>query len=216
LKNKALIITIVVFFLLVNTTYYWEGKLGLFAIPVLILLIAVYVGLAVALLPQLYFSFKEKFRKKERLLTIALLATVLGLTYYRPFGLIDFERFEGNDVLVAEREGSANCMTTLKLKDDFTFKERTVCFGMTELKGTFRIVQDTIYFDNTDAGRQVDKFYKFAVIKPTKFSNHRILGDIVMYENADDTAGHILWITRNELHKLENSKTQPASKHASR
>ncbi|MFM2359398.1 MAG: hypothetical protein RLY16_1391, partial [Bacteroidota bacterium] len=46
----GLIITTIIFFLLVNTTYYWEGKLGFFVVPVFALLVAVYFGLAIALL----------------------------------------------------------------------------------------------------------------------------------------------------------------------
>ncbi|HEX7846571.1 MAG TPA: hypothetical protein VF476_12290, partial [Chitinophagaceae bacterium] len=110
---------------------------------------------------------------------------------------------EGKDILVAEREGSANCTTVLKLKDDFTFRERNVCFGITVVKGTFRVVQDTIYFDNVNSGRYGDDFYKFAVIRPTIFSNSKILSDLVRYRNVNDTAGHLLWITKNELQRLK-------------
>lgn len=117
-------------------------------------------------------------------------------------GIIDFDRLEGNDVLVAEREGAANCLTTLKFKDDFTFRERIGCFGVTEIKGTFRVVQDTIYFDNVVLGRHENEFYKFAVIKPTKFDNSKILGNLIRYKNTSDTVGHELWITKNELKKL--------------
>jgi len=119
-------------------------------------------------------------------------------------GLIDFDKLEGNDVLVAEREGSANCLTTLKLKDNFTFRERIGCFGVTEIKGTFRVVQDTIYFDNVELGRNENEFYKFAVIKPTKSNNSKILGDLKRYKNTSDTIGHELWIIKNELQKLKD------------
>ena len=199
MKSKGIIITTLVFFLLVNTTYYWEGKLGLFAFPAFLILAAVYLGLAFALLRQLYLTVKEKFKQRHRLITIGLLTTVLVLTFFKPLGLINFDKLEGNDVLVAEREGSANCLTTLKLKDDFTFRERIGCFGVSEIKGTFRVVKDTIYFDNIQLGRHEDNFYKFAVIKPSKFANSKILGDLIRYKDLTDTVGHELWITKNEL-----------------
>ncbi len=211
LKNRGLIITTIVFFLFVNTNYYWEGKLGLFAFPAFLLLGAVYLGLAIALLRQLYFIIKEKFSQKNRFLLIGLLTTVLLLTYFKPLGLIDFDKLEGNDVLIAEREGSANCLTTLKLKDDFTFRERIGCFGVSEIKGTFRVVNDTIYFDNIQLGRHEDHFYKFAVIKATKFDNSKILGDLIRYKDLTDTVGHELWITKNELQKL-NDKSRTANR----
>ncbi|MCD2423291.1 hypothetical protein LQ567_11010 [Niabella pedocola] len=211
MKNRGLIITTIVFFLLVNTNYYWEGKLGLFAFPAFLLLVAVYLGLTIALLRQLYLLIKEKFRQKKRLLVIGLLTTVLLLIYFKPLGLVDFDKLEGNDVLVAEREGSANCLTTLKLKDDFTFRERIGCFGVSEIKGTFRVVEDTIYFDNVQPGRSGDHFYKFAVIKAAKFDNSKILGDLIRYNDITDTIGHELWITKNELQKL-NDKSRTGNR----
>jgi hypothetical protein len=188
---------------LVNTSYYWEGKLGLFAFPFFLLLAAVYLGLAFALLRQLYFLIKEKFIQKNRFLLIGLLTAVLLLTYFKPLGLFDFDKLEGNDVLVAEREGSANCLTTLKLKDNFTFRERIGCFGVSEIKGTFRVLKDTIYFDNIQLGRGESDFYKFAVIRQSKFDNSKILGDLIRYKDLTDTVGHLLWITKNELSKLK-------------
>lgn len=211
MKNRRLLITTFVFFLLVNTNYYWEGKLGLFAFPAFLLLAAVYLGLAIALLQQVYFLIKENFRQKKRVLLIGLLTGVLLLTYLNPLGLVDFDKLEGNDVLVAEREGSANCLTTLKLKDDFTFRERIGCFGVSEIKGTFRVVKDTIYFDNVQLGRHKDHFYKFAVIKATKFDNSKIVGDLIRYRDLTDTVGHGLWITKNELQKL-NDKSRAANR----
>lgn len=206
MKNKGLYITTIIFFLLVNTTYYWEGKLGLFAIPAFILLVAVYLGLAIALLRQIYFAVKEKFKQSHRFIFIGLLTTVLLLTYFKPLGIVDFDKFEGTDILVAEREGAANCLTTLKLKDDYTFRERIGCFGISEIKGTYRVANDTIYFDNIELGRQEESFYKFAVIKSTKFDNSKIFGDLIRYKDLTDTVGHFLWITKNDLNKLKDKK----------
>ncbi len=186
--------------------YYWEGKLGLFAFPVFILLAAVYLGLVIALIRQIYFLIKEKFTKKQRLFKAGLLVVVLALTSYRPFGLVDFEKLESADLLIAEREGAANCTTTLKLKDDFTFKERTVCFGVTEMKGTYYIQNDTIYFDNASGGWRGDDYYKFAVIRPSKFSNHKIIANLVRFKDQADTVGRELWISKNELSKLKSKK----------
>jgi hypothetical protein len=127
-------------------------------------------GLGIALIRQVYLLVKEKFSNKNRLVLIGLLTIALTLTFLIPFGLINFDKLEGNNVLVAEKEGAANCMTTLKLKDDFTFRERSVCFGVTEIKGNFHIENDTIYFDNVSLGRHENEFYKFAVIESSKFN----------------------------------------------
>ncbi len=206
MKNKGLLITTIIFFLTVNTTYYWEGKLGLFAFPAFLILTVIYLGLGVVLIRQIYFLFKEKFTYKTRLINIGLLTIVLTITFLRPFGLIDFDKLEGDNVLVAEREGAANCMTTLKLKDDFTFRERSVCFGVTEIKGNYHLQDDTIYFDNVSVGRHENEFYKFAIIKPSKFNKDGKHFDLTRYKSLTDTLGHELWITKNDLNKLKDKK----------
>ena len=138
MRNKGIIITTLVFFLLVNTTYFWEGKLGLIAFPVFLIFVIVYIGLVVGFLRQLYFAIREKFKNKQRLVILTILVTVITLTFFRPHGFIDFDKLQGADLLVASREGGGNCTTTLKLKESNRFIERSVCFGVKEIKGTYR------------------------------------------------------------------------------
>jgi hypothetical protein len=206
MKKKGLIITTIIFFLLINTTYYWQGKFGLFAFPVFLLLAVVYLGLAIALVRQILLLAKERLADKHRLFNVGLLIVVLVVTFYKPFGLIDFDKLEGDNILLAEREGAANCMTTFKLKEDFTFKEQNVCFGVTEVSGKYHLQNDTIYFDDVNLGRYENVFYKFAVIKPSRFDNSKILGYLIRYKSLSDTVGHELWITKNELQKLKGKK----------
>ena len=206
MKNYGLLITTIIFFLIVNTTYYWEGKLGNFAFPAFLILLTAFLGFGVALIRQIYFLVKEKFALKKRLINIGIITLVLTLTFLKPFGLIDFEKFEGDNILIAEREGAANCVTILKLKDNFTFSERSVCFSVTETKGNFYLQNDTIYFDNVSVGRQENKFYKFAVIVPSKFNKDGKHFDLIRYKSLSDTVGQELWITKNDLDKLKNNK----------
>ena len=206
MKNRGLLITTIIFFLIVNTTYYWEGKLGLFAFPVFLILVIIYFGLAISFIRQIYFGIREKLKDKSRLLIILLLALVLTFTFFKPFGLINFDELEGDNLLIAEREGAANCMTTFKLKDNFTFRERNVCFGVTEIKGNYHLQNDTIYFDNVSVGRHENEFYKFAVIKPSKFNKDGKHFDLTRYKSLTDTVGHELWITKNDLNKLNEKK----------
>ena len=206
MKNKGLLIATIIFFLTINTTYYWEGKFGSFAFPAFLILAIVYLGLAIALLRQIYLAIKERFVDIPRLLIIGLIALVLVLTFFRPMGLIDFEKLESNAILIAQREGAANCMTTLKLKDDYTYRERSVCFGVTEIKGKFHLQNDTIYFDEVNIGRHENEFYEFAVIKPSKFNKDGKHFDLTRYKSLTDTIGHELWITKNELNKLKDKK----------
>jgi hypothetical protein len=158
------------------------------------------------LLRQIYFSLREKFTNRQRLFLVGLLTIVLSLTAYKPFGLVDFDKFEGGDLLIAEREGAANCMTTLKLKDDLTFRERNVCFGVGEIKGSYHLQNDTIYFDKVQLGRHEDEFYEFAVVTSSKFNTDGKHFDLKRFKNLSDTVGHELWITKNELIKLKEKK----------
>jgi len=206
MRQKGLIITTIAFFLTVNTTYFWVGKLGLFAMPAFLILVLVYVGLVIVLLRQLYFAFQEKFSNKFWQVTVGLIATVLSLTFFFPFGVINFDRLSGDDLLVAQREGAANCVTTFKLKDNKTFTEKNVCFGVTEIKGSYKIVHDTIYFENVQLGRHEDAFYKFAVIRPSKFNNDNKHFDLVRFKDLSDTSGHILWIVKNNLNSPSDKR----------
>ena len=146
MKNKGLVITAIIFFLIVNTAYFWEGKLGFWAFPAFGFLIVVFIVLAILLIRQIYLLVKERFTNKPRFFLVGTVLMILMLVYYKPRGLVNFDRLEGQDVLVAQRKGVASCMTTLKLKEDFTFKEKSVCFGVEEHRGTYRISNDTIYF----------------------------------------------------------------------
>lgn len=97
-------------------------------------------------------------------------------------------------------------MTTLMLKDDYTFKERKVCFGITEIKGNFRIQNDTIYFDNVNLSRLGNEYYKFAIIKSSKYENPKIIEEFIRYKDLQDKTGNQLWITKNVLDKIKSIK----------
>ncbi len=164
-------------------------------------LVLIFFILAIALLRQLFLAIREKLTDKHRLLTIGLLTIVVCLTFFFPLGLINFDRISSDDLLVAQREGAANCMTTFKLKDNKTFVEKNMCFGVTEIRGNYKIVRDTIYFENVEVGRHEDGFYKFALIRPSIFDTDAKRFDLVRFKDFDDTTGHELWIIRNELNK---------------
>jgi len=149
----------------------------------------------------MFFAIQEKLKNRTRLFLIGIMTAVLGLSFFYPGGLINFDKLENDSVFIAQREGSANGMTTLKLRDDKTFIERNVCFGVSETTGTYNIKGDTIFFNKVSLGRHESEFYKFAVIKKRETKNEKYLGDLVRYKNHSDTTGHALWIIKNELTK---------------
>ncbi len=201
MKQKGLFISTILFFLIVNTNYYWEGKLGFFAFPTFFVLVIVYLVLAFLLFRQLFFAYRERFLDKQRLVIIGTLLVVLTVTFLKPNGVINFDKLQGQDLLIAEREGAANCMTTLKLKENNTFTDRNVCFGVTETRGNYEQKGDTIFFKDIGQVRHKSGYYKFAVIRKSSTEKMKYLGGIVMYKSFSDTTGLELRIIKNELTK---------------
>jgi hypothetical protein len=199
LKRKKLLISAIIFFLVVNTSYFWSA---VFPFPwdllVFLLLVILYGVLVVALVLQVTYASEEKFRNKQRYATIAIVALVIFFVGYRPTGIIDFERFESKDVLIAQREGDANCMTTVKLKKNKRFRERNVCFGVSKAEGQYSMHNDTITFYDIELSREKE-FYKFAVIKLPDSLSESDIGDLILYRELKDTTPLRLWIIKNDL-----------------
>ena len=162
-------------------------------------LVIYFFVLAILLARQLYLAIKDKFADKQRNYLIAGMTIVLILTYFFPSGLIDFDKLEGDNLLVAQRKGVANCMTTLKLKDNNKFIQQSVCFGLTEITGTYEVKGDTITFDNISYGRGSNEFYKYAVVKNSKNNSDGYKGYLDLFKTQTDTIGIPLLIVKNTL-----------------
>lgn len=200
-RYKGALIIATLLFLVVNLSYYWYRYLGFYIIPVSIVLAIIYVSLAIYLVMQISNSIKDKFSDKKRLFTVIVLAAILGLIFAKPFGMIDFEKLSGKDLLVAEREGAANCLSTFRLKNHNNFTFKTICFGSFEANGSYNANGDTIFFKNVTPERGQDRFYEYGIIKTSYFSNKNITGDLYLYKNKADTSPYILWIILNNLPK---------------
>jgi len=206
LKNNSLIIWVLVFFLLVNTSYFWEVQLGFLAMPAILILFLGFCVLFIALVVQLFYLMKDKFKNRKRLLTIGLISLVLLLTYLKPSGLVNFDRLQGNDVLIAQIEGVANCMSTLRLKEGNNFSQRTYCFGAEEITGKYYFNHDTIYFKDIKQGRDTHAFYQFAVMRPADFNEKTKDLELVLYKKMNDTIGISYWIVEVDLEKLKHKQ----------
>lgn len=166
-----------------------------------ILLILFFLVLTFKLIVQIFISIREKFGNRHRLYVIGIMTIVLTLTFFFPGGLINFEIFESESILIAQREGVANCMTTLRLKKNNKFVERSVCFGITETTGEYTLKKDTIFFENISVGRNENDYFKFAVIKNLETKDKKYKGDLVLFRKFSDTTGLALLIIKNELTK---------------
>lgn len=199
MRNSLLIATIV-FFLLVNSTQLWEGKIGEYSMLTFMILIVYFLVLSIIFIGQIIGALTEKFKVHQRLLLIGIMGFVLTTSFLFPNGLFHFGKHKEESLFIARREGAANCTTTLRFEADQTFSEMTVCFGTHVTKGDYNIVGDTIYFENVSSARTDEDFFEFALIKKESEMN-RSLGDIVRFKNKSDTVGVALWIIKNDLTK---------------
>lgn len=172
--------------------------MGIFAMLISGLVFICFFVLLALLIGQLQAMVKERYRDTQRILQVGIMVIVLITSLLFPYGIINFEKFESESLLIAQREGAANCMTTLELKSDNTFIERKVCFGLAETKGVYRIVNDTIYFQNVSLGRREKEYYQYAILKKGREASN-LIGEIVRYKSSADTTGTVLWIVKNEL-----------------
>ena len=182
-----------------NTSYFWMGKLGLLAIPFSIFLFLLYIFLAVAFLYQIYWVINEKLQNRKRNVLVVVMGVALSLVFLWQGGIINFEQYEDKDLFIAEREGAANCYTTLKLKANNKFVEKNICFGVSETSGKYLIKGDSIFFSNIQLGRGENEYYQFAIIKQSNFQNKKVLGELKRFKNYSDTLPHELFITKNEI-----------------
>lgn len=201
MKRKKLVLAIVFFFLCINTMAYWEGKLGMLAFPAFTVLFMYYLVLVVLFFRHLLLAYQERFNDGKRLAVLTSLAIVLVLTFFKPHGSFDFDRFAGEDVLVANHEGPANCTTTLKFKANGHFIDKTVCFGVSEIKGRYYKKGDTLFFSVATHAKGDKKQHAFAVIRPSASKNGLYMGSLIAYQDKNDSVGHRFGITKNTLTK---------------
>lgn len=198
MKNSGLIVATLIFFFIVNTIYFWETRIGALAFPAFLFLVFIYLILILVLVRQLILLFTEKPASKLRIFQVVLLIIVLLLTGYKPSGLIDFEKIDTADLLVARKKGTANCNTTLRLKPDSGFTIRDICFGVTETRGNYHIVNDTIYFTYGQNIKWKDLKYRFAVIAEAEhYTAYPLV--LKLYKDNQDTTGYYYFITKNNL-----------------
>ncbi|MFC3159239.1 hypothetical protein SAMN05443633_103154 [Chryseobacterium arachidis] len=175
-----------ILFLLINTSYFWEGELGLFFLIVVITAFVIYFLLFIELIRQLYISIRDKFREKKRNILLLFIPSCLALVAIKPKGLINFEKLlEGEDKIFAQAEGVANCTTTLKFKTDKNFIYESICFGIDRLKGEYTIQNNTVYFNS-----RKNFEYRYGIIDKNKTM-------IKLYRNKSDAKPYGIPILKN-------------------
>lgn len=178
--------------------------MGVWAMPASLILVLVYIILCIAAGRQLVLMGREKFKSGRRNILVAFMVVLLTLTLFNPSGLINFGKRAGEDILIAWREGAANCTTTLKLKENHTFIEKSVCFGITEIKGKYILRNDTIFFTDVETGRGGEEYYQFARIVPAVWKNDSNMFDVLRYMDINDTLSEKwLRIVKNNMKTID-------------
>ncbi|MFT3919554.1 hypothetical protein [Cloacibacterium sp.] len=175
IKNYPLQFTLtLILFLIMNTSYFWEGEFGIFTIPIFIILFILFFLLLLELIRQIYISIRDKFTEKRRNYLLTFMFIILTLIFIKPRGIINFEKLEGENVYFAQAEGVANCTSTLKLKKTNKFIYESICFGMEKTKGNYIIKNDSIYFKNFNK----NKFqFNFGIINGNSIKLYRYKND---------------------------------------
>ena len=195
--KHTLFIATLIYFLLLNTIQLWDIYLGFYSAFVVFPVLIIYsIILLVSLIFQMVLLIKQKNRTKLRVIHVIFLILALTTAYYFPTGLIPYDIFTEDDVLVAKYDGTV-CGSTIKLKKDNTFIEREICFSTRENRGWYEIKGDTMYFNITN-DTESDGFYKFGVIQKIHKTNK-----LVLFESQADTIGLYYSISNNELKSLE-------------
>ncbi len=156
-----------------------------------------FLSLGICLLWLLALGIKERFKDRGRNLATGVLTIILLLAFFQPFAYL-INELEGKDIFIAQREGSANCVTYFKLKENNRFIDEDICFGIWRVEGKYQLKNDTIYFQNVELGQWDKPYYEYAVIRRTSKSDSD-LGTLTRYLNNADTTTSTLWVVKNEL-----------------
>lgn len=134
-----------ILFITVNTNYFWRVWLDSFFM--FFIEIIVFLGLLIFALIQLVKIVGESYKNKIRIILTFGLSLILTSSYFYPTGLINFSKYEAEDIIVARRIGTpTHCQTILQFKSNNRFFERYYCFGFEEYRGNYMIENDTIRF----------------------------------------------------------------------
>lgn len=200
MKYKKVFIGGIVFFVLLNLSFFIEGLLGFLALPALLFMFSYFLILIGCFFYHAVYMIKERFRYKQRNIIVSLLFLIIGMTIYEPNGFLNYEVLNGKSILSASQEGAANCTVNLNLYPNNIFTCTDICFGVHTVIGKYEIEKDTIFFNNIYVNMR-EKFFDYAVYSPEEcyFSNGK-KGIIKLYKNKSDSiTSYQLCITNKEI-----------------
>lgn len=140
------------------TSDFWEPWLGWHSFYVMIGVTFLSGVLLLRFLYLILIMLGPLGRTKWHYIQSAWLALAFMVSYLYFNGNLSIERFMGKPVLVAGREGAANCTTVLKLFPNGHFKLQSVCLGISRLEGDWHKESDTIFFTDFSGRSDVQRF----------------------------------------------------------
>ena len=159
------------------------------------------IAIAIYQIGRLIFERKRKFK---RLAYVFLILALIFFSFLDPLGAIDWEKYEGDNLLVAERETTANCRNILKLKKENEFKYINRCFGVDFYLGKYIIKNDTIFLEFNKDFEFMDKksiaILKYSLRDSTNYS----LLDI--QQNGANKRNILMKIKEIKLNSILNKK----------
>ena len=175
LKYKKLIIASTLFFILVGTRFFWEGKTGFFHFPTMIIQLICYFILVGIVIRYSYLIFKEKCQDKQRIFVVLFTFSVLIFTTIFPLGIEP----KNNLLVVSSGRGTVPCFEIIYFRHNNRFIERDICFSMFERRGRFELRGDTI-FPITFEKNSIFEVFKFAIISENR-------KDLYFYRDKNDS-----------------------------
>jgi len=161
-------------------------------------LIIGFLSLLIVLLVQIVLIIIGRFKNKEKNISTAVLASVLISSILFPYGIVDSATFEEPNVIYAQYEGVANCTQTLKIKKSGRFKHSSICFGVDEYEGTYKIIGDTIKL-HYESKAPLQSKLAYGIIKLDSIVSDNDMGTIMYFRDLRDEKPIPLTIAQYEL-----------------
>jgi hypothetical protein len=176
---------------------YWHGS----TLFVILFGSILWIVLFMIAIFQLFKYFTEKDRDKQRLLVAIFIFCLNCIVVVKPQGLINWEKWEGENILVAEMEGTANCHTIIKLRPKNVFKYTSICFGMDFYMGTYKLSNDTLYLELEKDAPYIDR-KSFAVFEKLKKGEDQYK-HLCIYQNIEGFRCLNMSVIENNMGKIE-------------
>ena len=184
MKGKGWLIFALWLWVMSNTIYLWQTWLGSWSYLLVGLLWVSWFVVLMRGVYDFYFLVTRKNAGEGRQVRVVLMGAVLTMTGIWPGGWINWDRIlNGKCRLSAVAEGAGRCYTKISLYDSHRFVARTVCFGISEITGTFTQQHDTLFFNNVSLPEGQQPFFDYAIVQSKKDHPDEWYLCMLMYES---------------------------------